>query len=136
MSAAATSHYAVADLAAIAPVACPCGWSRRAFLDVPEGLASLHRVDISVDAQTHFHKRLTEIYYVLECEPAAAMELDGERVPVHAGMSLYIPPYTRHRAVGKMKVLVVALPQFDPADEWATDDTPADNVASPLVGEG
>ena len=128
MSALTTSRYAVADLAAIAPVACPCGWSRRAFLEVSGGRASLHRVDVSVDAKTHFHKRLTEIYYVLECEPGAAMELDGERVPVHTGMSVYIPPYTRHRAVGRMKVLVVALPQFDPADEWATDDTPAENA--------
>ncbi|HTK74228.1 MAG TPA: cupin domain-containing protein [Gemmataceae bacterium] len=128
MSTVATSRYTVADLATIPAVACPCGWSRRAFLDVPEGRASLHRVDISVDAKTHFHKRLTEIYYVLECELGAAMELDGERVPVHAGMSVYIPPFTRHRAVGKMKVLVVAMPQFDPADEWATDDTPADNA--------
>src|SRR5438876_11020578 len=107
MSTLTTSQYAVADLAAIAPVACPCGWSRRAFLDVPGGQASLHRVEISTDANTHFHKRLTEIYYVLECEPGAAMELDDERVPVRAGTSVYIPPYTRHRAVGKMKVLVV-----------------------------
>jgi len=128
MSAVANTRYAVADLMRIPAVACPCGRSRRAFLDVPGGQASLHRVDISIDAKTHFHKRLTEIYYVLACEADAAMELDGERVPVHAGMSVYIPPYTRHRAVGKMKVLVIALPQFDPADEWATDDTPAENA--------
>jgi mannose-6-phosphate isomerase-like protein (cupin superfamily) len=136
MSKVKADRYAVADLAAIPPVPCPCGWSRRAFLDVPGGRASLHRVDISVDAKTHFHKRLTEIYYILECEPGAAMELDGEHVPVHPGMSVYIPPFTRHRAVGTMKVLVIALPQFDPADEWATDDTPAENVASPLAAEG
>jgi hypothetical protein len=24
----------------------------------------------------------------------------------------------RHRAIGQMKVLIVALPKFDPADEW------------------
>src|SRR4051812_20046947 len=119
MSVSAPTRYAVADLATIPPVPCPCGWSRRAFLDVPGGRASLHRVDISVDAKVHFHKRLTEIYYVLECEAGAAMELDGERVLVKPGMSVYIPPFTRHRAVGNMQVLVVALPQFDPADEWA-----------------
>src|SRR5438046_6861072 len=128
MSAPTNARDAVADLAVIPPVPCPCGWSRRAFLDLPGGQASLHRVDIAVDAKTHFHKRLTEIYYVLECDARAALELDGERVPVHAGMSVYIPPYTWHRAVGKMKVLVVALPQFDPADEWATDATPAENA--------
>ncbi len=28
------------------------------------------------------------------------------------------PARTRHRAVGKMKVAIVAWPKFDPADEW------------------
>jgi mannose-6-phosphate isomerase-like protein (cupin superfamily) len=119
----------VADFDAIAAVPCPCGQSRRAFLDVPGGPLSLHRVDISTDARTHFHKKLTEVYYVLECEPDAYMELDGERVPVRPGLSVMIPPYVRHRAVGRMRVLVIATPQFDPADEWATDDEPAENVA-------
>src|SRR3712207_7951654 len=40
----------------------------------------------------HFHKRLTEVYYVLECDPDAAMELDGERVPVRPGLAVLIPP--------------------------------------------
>ena len=47
-------------------------------------------------------------------------------------LAVLIPPYTRHRAVGKMRVLVVAHPQFDPTDEWATEDERAENVASHL----
>ncbi|MCP5111855.1 MAG: cupin, partial [bacterium] len=43
---------------------------------------------------------------------------DGNLVPVKPGMSILIPPGTRHRAVGKMKVLILVLPKFDPADEW------------------
>ena len=39
--------------------------------------ASVHLVEISEDARTHYHKRLTEIYVVLEGE--GFMELDGER---------------------------------------------------------
>jgi mannose-6-phosphate isomerase-like protein (cupin superfamily) len=124
----AKATYTVADLAAIPPVPCPCGWSRRAFVGVPGGPLTLHQVDISTDARTHFHKRLTEVYYFLECADDAAMELDGELVPVRPGMTVMIPPNTRHRAVGRMKVLVVATPQFDPADEWETDDTPAENA--------
>jgi mannose-6-phosphate isomerase-like protein (cupin superfamily) len=46
------------------------------------------------------------------------MELNGERIPVRPGMSIMIRPGTRHRAVGKMKVLIFVLPKFDPADEW------------------
>jgi mannose-6-phosphate isomerase-like protein (cupin superfamily) len=60
----------------------------------------------------------TEIYYILECGADAAMELDGERVGVRPGSAVFIPPLTRHRAVGKMKILNVVVPPFDPADEW------------------
>ena len=121
---------AVADFDAIAPVPCPCGLSRRAFAGLAESPVTLHRVDISLDAKVHFHKRLTEVYYVLDCDPDAAMELDGERVPVRPGLAVLIPPGTRHRAVGKMRVLVMSHPQFDPADEWSTETERAENVDS------
>src|SRR5688500_9888394 len=83
---------AVADLTAIPAVRCPCGLARRAFADVPGAPASVHRVDISEDARTHYHKAQTETYYVLECEPGAAVELDGEAVPVRPGVAVMIPP--------------------------------------------
>jgi mannose-6-phosphate isomerase-like protein (cupin superfamily) len=46
------------------------------------------------------------------------MELDDVSFAVRPGMCILIPPGVRHRAVGQMKVLIVALPKFDPADEW------------------
>ena len=63
-------------------------------------------------------RRLTETYYFLECDSDAKMQLDEELIPVHNGMCIMIRPGVRHRAVGKMKVLIVVLPKFDPADEW------------------
>ena len=130
MSTAKVASAAVADFDAIAPVPCPCGQARRAFAGVPGSPLSLHRTDIALDGRTHFHKRLTEVYYVLECDADAAMELDGERVPVRPGLAVMIPPYTQHRALGRMRVLIAVTPPFDPADEWETDDRPAENVAS------
>jgi quercetin dioxygenase-like cupin family protein len=109
---------AVADLSAVEPVRCPCGWARRAFADVPGAPASVHRVEILDDARTHYHKAQTETYYILECEPGAAVELDGEHVPVRPGVAVMIPPGVRHRAVGRMTILNVVVPPFDPADEW------------------
>ena len=106
------------DFAAIEGVPCPCGSSRRAFAEVDDFPATLHRVEISLDARLHYHKRLTETYYFLECEPGAAMQLDDELIPVRPGMSIVIRPGVRHRAVGKMSVLNFVLPKFDPADEW------------------
>jgi mannose-6-phosphate isomerase-like protein (cupin superfamily) len=72
-------------------------------------------VQIEDDARVHYHKRMTEIYYFLEGE--GQMELDGTRHPVHPGMSVMIHPGCRHRAVGKFKIINIAIPAFDPADE-------------------
>lgn len=111
-------RWKAADLQQIPPVPCPCGQARRAFAEVPEFPGTLHLTEISEDAKLHYHRRLTETYVILECGPDAAMELDGERIPVQPLQSFVIPPGVRHRALGRMKVLIVVLPEFDPADEW------------------
>jgi mannose-6-phosphate isomerase-like protein (cupin superfamily) len=108
----------VIDFDELAPVRCPCGWARRAFAEVPGAPVSVHRVQIAEDARAHYHKAHTETYFVLECEAGAAIELDGERVPVRVGVVVMIPPGVRHRAVGRMVILNVVAPPFDPADEW------------------
>lgn len=102
-------------LADLPPIECPCGTTRRAFVDEGAG-GSVHLVDISVDARVHYHKRLTEIYYVLEGR--GEMELDGQRHPVAPGDAILIRPGCRHRAIGQLKVLNVVIPAFDPEDEW------------------
>ena len=76
------------------------------------------RPPVEVDASTRHHREHTEIYYILECAAGAAMELDGERVPVGGGYGVMIPPGVRHQAVGWITILVVVMPPFDPADEW------------------
>lgn len=116
MSDAKTRKYSVVNLDDVTPVPCPCGMSRRAFTDDPDKIASLHVVDISIDAKTHYHKKLTEIYYILE--GAGQMELDGELVDVGPGSTVLIKPGCRHRAIGKMRILNVPVPAFDPDDEW------------------
>jgi quercetin dioxygenase-like cupin family protein len=108
----------VADLAALDPVRCPCGWARRDFGDVAGAPASMHRVDIEAAARAHYHRDHTEMYYILECGADAAVELDGQRVPVRPGTAVLIPPGVRHRAVGTMTILNVVVPPFDLADEW------------------
>jgi mannose-6-phosphate isomerase-like protein (cupin superfamily) len=112
------SRYEIVDFDAIPPVPCPCGQARRAFADVAAYPATIHVTEISLDARRHYHKKLTETYYFLECQEGARMELDDVSFAVRPGMCILIPPGVRHRAVGQMKVLIVALPKFDPADEW------------------
>jgi mannose-6-phosphate isomerase-like protein (cupin superfamily) len=109
-------RYQIARVAELPPNACPCGEARRAFVDEPEQVASLHVVDISIDARVHYHKQMTEIYYILEGE--GQIELDGERHAVRPGDAILIKPLCRHRAIGRLRVLNVPVPAFDPADEW------------------
>ena len=49
------------------------------------------------------------------------MELDEDRVELRSGMAVLIPPGTVHRAVGKMKVMIVVTPNFDPNDETVVE---------------
>jgi mannose-6-phosphate isomerase-like protein (cupin superfamily) len=109
-------NYSITRFDDVAAVKCPCGFSKRAFATPDNSLATIHLVDIQEDAQTHYHKQLTEIYLILEGE--GFMELDGERHPVKPMTTIMIKPGCRHRAVGKMKIINVAIPAFDPKDEW------------------
>jgi mannose-6-phosphate isomerase-like protein (cupin superfamily) len=110
------NRFAITRLADVPAVVCPCGQARRAFAAESDGVASMHVVEISADARAHYHKRMTEMYYILE--GAGEIELDGERHPVRAGDAVLIKPGCRHRAIGKLRVLNVPVPAFDSADEW------------------
>lgn len=106
------------EFSQLTPVACPCGWARRAFTHCVDFPATIHVTEITLDAQTHFHQTTTECYYILNCDPGAKMQLNSEVVELVPGTAILIRPGTRHRAIGKMQVLIVAIPKFDPADEW------------------
>ena len=59
---------------------------------------------------------MTEIYVILEGE--GHLELDGAQVPVKPFTSVMIKPGCRHRAIGKLRILNIPIPAFDPTDEW------------------
>lgn len=112
------SRPAVVDLAELPGVPCPCGVARRAFADVESFPGTIHLTEISENAAPHYHRRLTETYYILECGPDARFQLDDDTIELKPGRCILIPPGVRHRAIGRMKVLIVVFPKFDPADEW------------------
>ena len=116
VSAQENTKFHIAQLGEIGATRCPCGWARRAFMDDPDGIASLHIVEIDSDSRVHYHKRMTELYLVLDGE--GHIELDGERFPLKPMTAVLIKPGCRHRAVGKLKLVNVPIPKFDPADEW------------------
>ena len=114
--------YDVVDFADLPGVECPCGVARRAFAEIEDFPGTVHVTDISADSRLHYHKRLTETYFFLECEADAKMQLDDEIIEVRPGMCVLVRPGVRHRAVGKMRVLILVLPKFDPQAEWFDDD--------------
>ncbi len=109
-------NYSLSQMDEMEAQRCPCGLTRRAFLSPDNHVATLHVLDVQADAQRHYHKRLTEIYVVLEGE--GFLELDGEMVPVRPMTAVMIHPGCRHRAVGSLRVVIVPVPAFDPQDEW------------------
>ncbi|MDR1958060.1 MAG: cupin domain-containing protein [Planctomycetaceae bacterium] len=108
----------IIDFTRIDGVPCPCGTSRRGLMEEPAFPGTIHRTDIDQTAKPHYHKTLTEVYYVISCEPGAVMQLDGEQIPLHGDMAFYIPPGTVHCLVGKAKTCIFVLPKYDPEDEY------------------
>jgi len=87
-----------------------CGWRDRLISREDSDVAAwVHAVDID-GAREHYHKIGTELYYVLEGE--GSVVLDGESFPVSKGSVVHIPPGVVHGAKGKMRVLVVGIPDI------------------------
>ena len=65
------ANFEIARLDEIAPTRCPCGWAKRAFAEQGNA-ASMHVVAIEADSRTHYHRKMTEIYLILEGEVLSA----------------------------------------------------------------
>lgn len=99
------------------PVPCPCGQAQRIITAADGAPCSLHHTRIHT-AERHWHERTTEVYSILE--GTGRIELDGVWHDVRPGSVVLIPAGTRHRIVSEagLKTVVVAVPPFDPADEF------------------
>jgi mannose-6-phosphate isomerase-like protein (cupin superfamily) len=95
-----------------------CGWrdrliSREDIASSPAAWA--HAVDID-GARPHYHKRSTELYYVLE--GSGTVTLDGVEHPVTKGSLVHIPPGVVHGATGQVRVLVIGIPDIADDDYY------------------
>ncbi len=97
-----------------------CGYRYRLLSRGDDDVAAwAHAVDID-GARAHYHKRATELYYVLEGE--GKVILDGREKEVRKGTMIHIPPGVVHSALGKMRVLVVGIPDIDDSDVFYVGD--------------
>ena len=93
-----------------------CGHRYRLISKDDEDVAAwAHAVDID-GAKPHYHKRATELYYVLE--GSGKVVLDDEEREVRPGTMVHIPPGVVHGAIGQMRVLVVGIPDIDDSDVY------------------
>ena len=103
----------------VPPVPCPCGQSIRAITGRDNELASIHVVTISKDSKLHYHKKLTEFYYVLEGE--GELQLNDDVVKLEPHTLVMIKPLTKHVARGNLRILNIVIPPFDEEDEFVVD---------------
>jgi len=102
-----------------------CGWRDRLISreDAALGPAAwAHAVDIE-HAKLHYHKRATELYYVLE--GGGQIILDGLKQEIRKGSLVHIPPGVVHGARGKMRVLVIGIPDIAEDDYFEAEPKPA-----------
>ena len=107
-----------------------CGW-RHLLLSRQDKDLSLaawaHAVDID-GARAHYHKRSTELYYVLEGE--GAVTLNGVEHWVRKGSIVHIPPGVVHSAKGRVRVLVIGIPDIADDDLFLPESPAADGSAA------
>jgi mannose-6-phosphate isomerase-like protein (cupin superfamily) len=99
-----------------------CGWRDRLISheDAPLNPAAwAHVVDIE-DSKLHYHKRATELYYVVQ--GGGEILLDGVPHQIRQGSLVHIPPGVVHGARGRMRVLVIGIPDIAENDYFAAED--------------
>jgi mannose-6-phosphate isomerase-like protein (cupin superfamily) len=98
-------------------VPCPCGQSTRAITRSDTPVCNFHITFIK-DSVRHYHRRCTEVYYILEGQ--GKMEMNGATVEVEPGMVIYIEPGTRHRleSAAGVRTIVFGVPALEPEDEY------------------
>lgn len=96
------------DPADIQPWGETCGEIRFLIDERDQAAGEVCQVEIT-DAKLHFHQRTDEFYYVIEGE--GTMRVDDHEIELHKGVVVYVPRGVKHKAWGKLKVLIVCVPR-------------------------
>ena len=78
-----------------------------------------HQVEVEHESE-HYHRRSAELYYVLEGE--GHVLLDGAAHPVQPGSIVHIPPGVVHAARGRLRLLVIGVPEICEEDTFDLED--------------
>lgn len=99
-----------------------CGVMRKlTSLEDFKGMDFVH-VTIADSTKEHYHKKLTEVYYVLK--GSIAVQINGKVENLEEGSLIMIHPNTKHKAWKKSKedaeILVACCPPWSEEDEILT----------------
>lgn len=103
-----TANYIRREPADVKPWVETCGLIRPLIEEKDGAAAEVHHLEIA-DAKLHYHERTDEIYYVIGGE--GRMRLDDKEIELREGVVVYVPRGVRHKAWGKLKVLVICIPR-------------------------
>jgi len=109
----------VRHLREVEPVPGLCGASTRPLTWRDTPVLNLHVTEIR-DSRRHYHKRTTEVYYILDGE--GTLELGDETVRLEPGLVIYIPVGVTHRGSGDFRALIVGVPAMPEDDEFFPED--------------
>ena|ERR1051325_6971861 len=102
------ANYLRRDPAEIKPWAETCG-QIRFLIEAKDGAAGeVCEVEIT-DAKLHYHDHTDEFYYVIA--GSGQMLLEEEQIELHQGVVVYVPRGVKHKAWGRLKVLIVCVPR-------------------------
>lgn len=96
------------DVTDVPPWAETCGQIRPLINEEDGAAAEVHHLEIT-DAKLHYHEHTDEIYHVLD--GTGRMRVGDEEIELHKDVTVYVPRGLKHRAWGKLKVLVVCIPR-------------------------
>jgi len=113
------SDYICRTLESSPSIPCPCGVSTRIITRADTPVANVHVTSIT-DSSKHYHKEVTEFYYIIEGK--GKMELGKDTVDLRPGVTILIPPGLPHRAYGDVKCLIVGVPAWKHDDEFFCEE--------------
>ena len=102
-----TTSWIRRELSEVKPWTETCGLIRPLIEESHQAAGEVHHLEIT-DAKLHYHEQTNEFYYILGGQ--GRMTLDDSEIELHAGVVVYVPRGTKHRAWGDLKVLVVCVP--------------------------
>ncbi len=104
-----SKRYTIRRLTEIEKEKSTCGYRQRLFSTGDDTPAFFHVVRIH-GSKTHYHKRTTEFYYILEGE--GTMTVDGDTFPIEPGTMVKLDPESVHSSEGDHLVLVAGVPDI------------------------